>query len=86
MRAACRVACRAGPLTVLLGEARVDVARERARLDLEVTHDLVLHVHARRGDGVAPHLLHPALDDRLRLIVRGVYVYAYAFVWLFRGL
>ena len=36
-------------------------------LDLEVAHEPVLDAHRGGGDGVAPHLLHPALHHPLRV-------------------
>ena len=38
-------------------------------LDLEVAHEPVLDAHRGGGDGVAPHLLHPALHHPLRVRV-----------------
>ena len=39
-------------------------------LDLEVTHQPVCDAHGGGGDGIGPHLLHPALHHPLRVAVR----------------
>eukprot|EP00964_Phaeocystis_antarctica_P033624 scaffold19060_cov62-Phaeocystis_antarctica.AAC.7 len=40
-------------------------------LDLEVAHQLMADAHGGGGDGVGPHLLHPALHHPLRVARRG---------------
>ena len=65
--ACCAVAVLANVL--LLIKLRIDIHRQAARLDLQVSQHIVLDAMRGRRDRIAPHLLHPALHHGLRVRV-----------------